>query len=68
MFLVLFHSERVVDLLILAKEALLRQKELTNNHEYIFINQSKNPFYSHDIIGLNFRKILKKWNKRKTNI
>ncbi len=53
-------SERVVDLLILAEEALLRQKELTFKYEYIFINQSKRPFYSHDIIGLNFRKILKK--------
>ncbi len=53
-------SERVVDLLILAEEALIRQKELTSKYEYIFINQSKRPFYSHDIIGLNFRKILKK--------
>ena len=60
MFLVSFHSERVVDLLILAEEALIRQKELTSKYEYIFINQSKRPFYSHDIIGLNFRKILKK--------
>lgn len=53
-------SERGADILILAEEALLRQKELTINHEYIFINQSKRPFYSHDIIGLNFRRILKK--------
>lgn len=53
-------SKRIVDLLILGEEALLRQKELTFKYEYIFINQSKRPFYSHDIIGLNFRKILKK--------
>ncbi|MDD4330340.1 MAG: site-specific integrase [Aliarcobacter sp.] len=53
-------SERGADMLILAEEALLRQKELTFKYEYIFINQSKRPFYSHDIIGLNFRKILKK--------
>lgn len=53
-------SERTVDLLILAEEAILRQKELTYKYEYVFLNQSKKPFYSHDIIGLNFRKILKK--------
>lgn len=53
-------SERIVDLLILGEEALLKQKELTFKYEYIFINQSKRPFYSHDIIGLNFKKILKK--------
>ena len=53
-------SERGADMLILAEEALLRQKELTSKYEYVFINQSKKPFYSHDIIGLNFRKILKK--------
>lgn len=53
-------SERGVDMLILAEEALLRQKELTSKYEYVFINQLKKPFYSHDIIGLNFHKILKK--------
>ncbi|MDD3054264.1 MAG: site-specific integrase [Aliarcobacter sp.] len=53
-------SERGADMLILAEEALLKQKELTSEYEYVFINQSKRPFYSHDIIGLNFRKILKK--------
>ena len=53
-------SERGVDMLILAEEALLRQKELTSEYEYVFINQLKKPFYSHDVIGLNFRKILRK--------
>ena len=53
-------SERGADMLILAEEALLKQKELTSEYEYVFINQSKRPFYSHDIIGLNFRKILKR--------
>ena len=47
-------------MLILAEEALLRQKELTSEYEYVFINQLKKPFYSHDVIGLNFRKILRK--------
>lgn len=53
-------SEREVDMLNLAEEALLRQKELTSKYEYVFINRSKRPFYSHDIIGLNFHNILKK--------
>ena len=53
-------SERGADMLILAEKALLKQKELTSEYEYVFINQSKRPFYSHDIIGLNFRKILKR--------
>ena len=35
------------------------QLELTSDSEYIFLNQSNMPFYNHDIIGVNFRKILK---------
>lgn len=53
-------SDRGIDMLTLAEEALLRQKELTGKYEYIFINQSKKPFYAHDIVGVNFDKILKK--------
>ncbi len=47
-------------MLALAEEALLRQKELTGKYEYIFLNQSKRPFYTHDVIGVNFDKILRK--------
>jgi integrase len=53
-------SERDSDMLILAEEALLRQKELTSEYEYVFINQSKQPFYTHDTIAVNFIKILRK--------
>lgn len=53
-------SDRGIDMLTLAEEALLRQKELTGKYEYIFLNQSKKPFYTHDIVGVNFDKILKK--------
>jgi len=47
-------------MLALAEEALLRQKKLTEKYEYIFISYFKRPFYTHDIIGVNFHKILKK--------
>lgn len=53
-------SDREIDMLALAEEALLRQKELTGKYEYIFLNQSKRPFYTHDVIGVNFDKILRK--------
>jgi len=53
-------SNRGIDMLALTMEALLRQKESTGKHEYIFLNQSKEPFYTHDVIGVRFKKILKK--------
>ena len=49
-------STREVDLLPLAENALKDQKQITENDGYIFVNSSKNPFYSHDIIGVNFQK------------
>jgi len=53
-------STREVDLLPLAENALKDQKQITGNDGYIFVNSSKNPFYSHDIIGVNFQKLLAK--------
>lgn len=53
-------SERGADMLVVAEEALLRQKKLTSQYEYIFVNQLKRPFYTHDNIAVNFNKILKK--------
>jgi integrase len=53
-------SNRKIDLLPLEEEALKNQYELTKNHEYIFISSKKEPFYSHDIIGVNFQRILKR--------
>ena len=52
-------SNRFVDMLNATFDALMAQLELTNESEYIFLNQSNMPFYSHDIVGVNFRKILK---------
>jgi len=52
-------SYRYIDMLALAEEALLKQKKLTAEYEYIFISYFKRPFYTHDVIGVNFHKILK---------
>ena len=52
-------SNRFVDMLNATYDALMAQSELTNESEYIFLNQSNMPFYNHDIIGVNFKKILK---------
>ncbi len=53
-------SYRVVDMLPLAEEALRDQYEHTKNYEYVFISSEKKPFYSHDVVGVNFQRILKK--------
>ena len=52
-------SIRTVDMLPLAEEALRDQYEHTKNHEYVFISSQKKPFYSHDVVGVNFQRILK---------
>ena len=52
-------SNRFVDMLNATYDALIAQSKLTNESEYIFLNQSNMPFYNHDIIGVNFRKTLK---------
>jgi len=55
-------SRREVDMLPLAEEALKEQLKLTYNDPegYIFLNRDGETFYSHDIIGVNFKKILKR--------
>ena len=53
-------STRYIDLLPLAEEALKKQYELTKAYEHIFISSHKKQFYSHDVIGVNFQRILKK--------
>ncbi|SFV67414.1 Phage integrase [hydrothermal vent metagenome] len=52
-------SYRTIDMLPLAEEALRDQYEHTKDYEHVFINSHKQTFYSHDIIGVNFKKILK---------
>jgi len=46
-------------MLPLAEEALRDQYEHTKNYEYVFISSKKEPFYSHDVVGVNFQRILK---------
>lgn len=53
-------GRRDVDLFPAAEQALMKQKELTGWHEYIFLNPSKRPFYNHDVIGVNFKNLLLK--------
>jgi integrase len=36
------------------------QQEQTGTLEHVFVNSSQKPFYSHDVIGVNFQRILKK--------
>jgi len=52
-------SNRFIDMLPLAEKALKDQYEHTKAYEHIFINSKKQPFYSHDVIGVNFQRILK---------
>ena len=55
-------SHRIVDMLPLATKALQNQLKITKDKDYIFLNRWDSPFYSHDIINLNFKKILIKNN------
>ena len=52
-------SYRTIDMLPLAEEALRDQYEHTKDYEYVFISSKKEPFYSHDVVGVNFQRILK---------
>jgi integrase len=52
-------SDRIIDMLNAAHDALVEQFKLTNGSEYIFLNKSNMPFYTHDIVAVNFRKCLK---------
>ncbi|MCD4759174.1 MAG: site-specific integrase [Arcobacteraceae bacterium] len=52
-------SVRNVDMLPMAQKALESQYKLTKEYEYVFVNSSNKYFYSHDIINLNFKRLLK---------
>ena len=52
-------SKRKIDMLPLAELALKEQYAITSNYEFIFISSQKKPFYSHDIINLRLKKVLK---------
>jgi integrase len=55
-------SVRKIDMLPSSEHALKEQQSLTKDYDYIFLNQSKKPFYSHDIINLRFKSVLEKNN------
>lgn len=52
-------SVRYVDMLPLLEEKLIELKNITGNYDYIILNQSKKPFYSHDILNKRFKQLLK---------
>ena len=47
---------------MLAYQSLENHKNLTSGKVFIFLNKFNKPFYSHDIINLNFKKILEQNN------
>ncbi|ACZ12262.1 tyrosine-type recombinase/integrase [Sulfurospirillum deleyianum] len=53
-------GKRSIDLFPATEKAFLEQQELTGWQKYIFLNPSNRPFYNHDVIGVNFRNILKR--------
>lgn len=53
-------GKRSIDLFPATEKAFLEQKKLTGWQKYIFLNPSNRPFYNHDVIGVNFRNILKR--------
>jgi len=55
-----YSSNRYVDILPQAELYLQRQFDLTGNQEFVFLSSFHKQFYSHDIIGVNFKKILQK--------
>jgi integrase len=55
-------SIRKVDMLPQAYNSLQKQLLLTQNYYTVFINQSKEPFFSHDIIAKLFKELLTKSN------
>lgn len=59
-------SQRKIEMLPIVEKHFLLQRELTDGNPYnkVFLNSSGKPFYSHDIIAVNFKKLLDKADKR----
>lgn len=53
-------SVRYVDILPPLENKLKELKNITGEYNYLLLNQSKKPFFSHDILNLRFRKLLNK--------
>lgn len=52
-------SVRYIDMLPLLEEKLIELQNITGNYVHIILNQSKKPFYSHDILNKRFKQLLK---------
>ncbi len=55
-------SVRCIDMIDGSYEALQAQYELTHEYKHVFLNSSKESFYSHDVINVLMQKRLKKHN------
>ncbi|MDP3465021.1 MAG: tyrosine-type recombinase/integrase [Sulfuricurvum sp.] len=51
-------SNRTIDMLPITEEALRNQLLLSGDREYLFYNSENKIFYSHDVIAVNFKRIL----------
>ncbi|MCT7618525.1 tyrosine-type recombinase/integrase [Aliarcobacter butzleri] len=52
-------SVRYIDILPQLEIKLKELKEISGTYNYLLLNHSKKPFYSHDVLNLRFRNLLK---------
>ena len=59
-------SKRTVEMIEGVKEYFLAQSKLTGDNPYnmVFLNSSREPFYSHDTIALQFKNLLDEKDER----
>jgi integrase len=61
-------SVRYIDILPPLEIKLKELKEMTGSYDFLLLNQSKKPFYSHDVLNLRFKKLLKQIGIKERNI
>lgn len=61
-------SVRYIDILLPLENKLKELKSITENYDYLLLNQSKKPFYSHDVLNRRFKQLLKEINIKERNI
>ena len=52
-------SLRYIDILLPLESKLKELKSINGNYDYLLLNQSKKPFYSHDVLNKRFKQLLK---------
>ena len=52
-------SVRYIDILLPLESKLKELKSINGNYDYLLLNQSKKPFYSHDVLNKRFKQLLK---------